>query len=484
MRRTGTSRHWRSTPAAVILSLAAAAGCSGSAGPNSNVDERVFAEYGLTKSEFRALKKANPNSKNFEKALMKKKLAKSLGIEEDLLQTKSSKTKKRPRGNKRFPKASIARRDPARFSARDRGYHSAPIACPVKSWFSINFQTRSSLAMSTIHARITTDRRPGFTLIELLVVIAIIAVLIALLLPAVQSAREAARRMQCSNNMKQIGLAFANYESTWGCLTPGQLATIPTTLEPYGGQDMSIWVRMLPYLEQVPAWNAYNNIIDSSTHPANVTLAGVGIATLWCPTDPNSSNSYNLATPNGSYAGNIYTVGSDFGYKLPPGNWNQYTASYRCCYGIFSGNANPFGVLSTIVSPMVTLAGITDGTSNTMSFCEGRDPAQYAGPWNVQLNASNFNALYPPNAGQNSPASYHTGGVNVAFVDGSVHFIKNSVNTWIYTSLGYPANTTWLNVTYDANGNAYINFTALAKLGVWQALSTKANGEVISSDGY
>ena len=143
-----------------------------------------------------------------------------------------------------------------------------------------------------MHATRTMSRsgRPGgFTLIELLVVIAIIAVLIALLLPAVQAAREAARRMQCSNNLKQLGLAAYNYESANGCFPP-VLPSGPNSLEPYGGQPLGTFLQTLPFYEQGPLWNAFNNTIASITHPANITLSGVGISTLWCPSDTNSQN--------------------------------------------------------------------------------------------------------------------------------------------------------------------------------------------------
>src|SRR5277367_6742366 len=134
--------------------------------------------------------------------------------------------------------------------------------------------------MSSTCAISPTGRQRGFTLIELLVVIAIIAILIALLLPAVQAAREAARRMQCANNLKQLGLAAANYESASGCYPPAWLNVGPNPVEIYGSTDISVFVRMLPYYEQGPLWNAYNSTIDSATHPANITVAGVGISTL------------------------------------------------------------------------------------------------------------------------------------------------------------------------------------------------------------
>ena len=129
----------------------------------------------------------------------------------------------------------------------------------------------------------------GFTLIELLVVIAIIAVLIALLLPAVQAAREAARRAQCTNNLKQLALAVMNYESANGVFPLGSFHDAPAgrpllTVPGSGRHEHGILVRLLPYYEQAPLYNAFNANVHYFSYP-NTTVLATGITSLWCPSD-------------------------------------------------------------------------------------------------------------------------------------------------------------------------------------------------------
>ena len=132
------------------------------------------------------------------------------------------------------------------------------------------------------------SKRRGFTLIELLVVIAIIAVLIALLLPAVQAAREAARRAQCVNNLKQLGLALANYESANGCYPYGEAREncgAGCTVTPNGYFiGSSMFVRLLPFFEQTTLANAYNYSLHQFVAQQN-TVVSTGLAALWCPSD-------------------------------------------------------------------------------------------------------------------------------------------------------------------------------------------------------
>jgi prepilin-type N-terminal cleavage/methylation domain-containing protein len=133
-------------------------------------------------------------------------------------------------------------------------------------------------------------KRTGFTLIELLVVIAIIAVLIALLLPAVQSAREAARRISCTNNLKQMGLGLHNYESTNGCFPMCTVLQYPslTATKPSFQSSWSVMARIAPFMEMGPLYNAINFSLTYSD-PPNTTVSNTPIGFFFCPSDPGHS---------------------------------------------------------------------------------------------------------------------------------------------------------------------------------------------------
>jgi len=353
-------------------------------------------------------------------------------------------------------------------------------------------------------------RKRGFTLIELLVVIAIIAVLIALLLPAVQAAREAARRAQCTNNLKQIGLATHNYLDVNNTLPSGCLWPCPGA-DGCWGWGVGPMVGVLQFIEQGTLYNAYNATLgvmgDVASAPnlwlGNSTVFNTKIATFLCPSDAG-----DITTPLTNYLGNVggpFALGGYSGTVIP----SQYSPwDYPATENDLLGTARA-----------ITLAAVTDGTSNTALWSEGitgtnqsvvtgtgrNREARGVFPTNfnnrTRSNAtvmatlaacqalppgtasirndrgagwqytypSYVNNLYnhvgPPNSrrcanappntwsldlwGVEPPTSFHPGGVNLTMTDGSVRFVKDTVN-----------------------------------LTSWWAMGTKGGGEVISADSY
>jgi len=403
----------------------------------------------------------------------------------------------------------------------------------------------------------------AFTLIELLVVIAIIAVLISLLLPAVQSAREAARRSQCTNNLKQIGLALHNYLSTNESVPPAYILYAPVPGGFNAAQDYTALARMLPYLEQTPIANAINYSVSArwggasgggnpgadgsfngSTADAdsfgcmNATASANQIQSFLCPSDTDLANlTYFIFTPNGTpqYIGrhNYPINGGTNPFRVSAGggemNGVVYIPSMSRALRNPAGLNNPELVNGTGPAALanvqgevpITIASFTDGTSNTAAFsewiradglqprgvgwgaqngkdglgqiyqCDGGCPSTlfagqanldfkyqqvcdrsglvqlytWKGDWWLNDKFSYSHSVTPnrrscwyddiggrPWAGALSlvsASSRHPGGVNTAFADGSVKFIKSTINNQ-----------------------------------VWVGLGTRNGGEVISSDAY
>jgi len=351
-------------------------------------------------------------------------------------------------------------------------------------------------------------RKSGFTLIELLVVIAIIAVLISLLLPAVQSAREAARRAQCTNNLKQLGLALANYESANTSLPPAGQSSNYQTAPPqnqYVDGAYSVFPRILPFIEGSAAFNAINFSLDyNDASGANYTGTAQVVSTFLCPSSP-SANSGREATgdptaisgPNPSpieaagpgygltdYGATCYTDIDPLGQTGQPGS--TVVVPYR------NKNARVDGLLK---QGKTKLSEATDGLSNTIAIAEvaGRDASfvsqyaegYYGGPapapsylgtpgrnvpgypaagrrfwrWaephcslgvsggiNNKSRPAQENSNYETapgtlgtagnKAGNNqSLFSFHPGGINVLAGDGSVRFLKETVNVVVLRGL-------------------------------------------------
>ena len=361
------------------------------------------------------------------------------------------------------------------------------------------------------------NRRPprrGFTLIELLVVIAIIAVLIALLLPAVQAAREAARRAQCTNNLKQVGLGVHNYISTHGCFPIGCHRQFSYQTS-YAYTSSGTFIGLLPFMEQGPLYNSVNSNINIFG-AANTTIDATGLSTLWCPSDPKVSIKVFMAGGNVD-GGDMTMAYSSYGgcagmwFQLPRYSVAQPYFNNRMNDQngaiVYVGYENNFAVGGTSYPGTnrgpVQLSAVTDGTSNTLMYSErahGKLSDDDELNWNWWTSGNfgdtSFCTLYPINpfnktgdttglsggsdAFVSAASSYHPGGANFLFCDGSVKFLKDTIDCWaINATTGNP-----VGVTPPPDSNTTYTIAPGSKVGVYQKLSTINLGEVTSADSF
>lgn len=308
--------------------------------------------------------------------------------------------------------------------------------------------------------------RRGFTLIELLVVIAIIAIIISLLLPGVQQAREAARRTQCRNHLKQLGLAIHNYESSHSCFPPGQIR-IPFATQPRV-RGWSMYVQLLPYIDQAPLYSRWD-FANPLANEANGNTAFV-LPVLVCPSATLPQN------PVVKSSGVRYALTS---YGGNGGTQSHPPAAVKGD-GIFAGSGPPINTPPTVQYPLVRFRDVIDGLSNTLLLGERNHydpnydtfyaqgaalnpisgwgywapsggafattdltmsslaPINYQMPYNYS-NAPSYSGSFDNTAEAilrlNAFGSQHVGGAHFTLCDGSVRFLSENLDPVLFRSL-------------------------------------------------
>ena len=319
-------------------------------------------------------------------------------------------------------------------------------------------------------------RRRGFTLIELLVVIAIIAILIALLLPAVQQAREAARRTQCKNNLKQIGLALHNYESTHTILPAGTFNTIAGT----GGisNDSSPHPMILPYFEQSAAYNLFDFNVNINTHANNLQARQQKLPVLSCPSHPTSPGFViSGQCPSGCGMTNyVQSLGNNANYASNNGPFGRrYGARFRdfvdgmsntamfgeillgpsdgtATSGVVPAASPDYYATATRV-PYATWDGSPTGDTIAVPECDNAATSamRYRGKQYYRGNVvtTYYSHTLTPNSkrrdcirdigfdrGHMAARSFHEGGAHVLLGDGAVRFASENVDENVWRAVG------------------------------------------------
>lgn len=330
----------------------------------------------------------------------------------------------------------------------------------------------------------------GFTLIELLVVVVIIGVLAGLILPAVQAAREASRKTQCANNLRQLALAAHGYHDLHGALPMGTpMYHFPDAPPPFVGH--SVFVAMLGQLDQQPLYNAVNFTRNIYTL-VNSTARSAGLSVLWCPSDSSISG---MAAYPGRYLDQAegqfllrYTS-----YAANAGTWYHLVHDEKVLRRL---TAQDNGL--AYANSAVRLSDVTDGTGQTLLFGE-RNHASLSETGRLRHHwwfdgfcaDTLFWTLFPINPTRKLPwvprdsytnpvassaSSLHSGGAQFAFADGSVRFIKDSIDSW-------PLDPQFLlPVGVFGDVDRLYDVAPGTRRGVYQALSTRNGGEAIPGE--